>query len=382
MFSHIFITRVKCLVRDRQTIFWTLMFPIILATMFHFAFMNIGKAETFEKADIAVVNNAEYKSDSSFQSALSYMTKEDKATGSKAYFSVTYCDSAKADNLLKNDKIVGYINFDNGPRLFVKDSGISQTILSEFINEYNQTGSAATAISKLNPSAMRSFTANMQSKDYLRAVSLSSTKPDEMLQYFYALIAMACLYGGMFGLKEVQAIQANQTAQAARVNIAPVHKMKTFLVSLFAATVVQFICALVLIAYLALVLKVDFGGKVALVLLACLVSCLTGVTFGAAISALIKKHIGIQYAVLIAGTCILSFFSGLYFDRMRYIVEVNAPVLNMINPASVITDTFYSLYYFDTYTRYFTNIALLLGFSTIFFLVVYFVLRRQRYDSI
>lgn len=382
MFSHIFVTRLKCIVRDRQMMFWTLMFPILLSVMFHFAFSNIGKSETFQKSSIAVVNNAEFQKNETFKTALSYITKDDKSTGAKDYFDVTYCDRAKAESLLKNDKIIGFINFDNGPKLFVKDTGINQTILNQFLNNYLQSTSAVKTIVKENPAAMRNFAENSKSEDYLKSVSPSKSNPDETLNYFYALIAMACLYGGMFGLKEVEAVQANQTPQGARINLAPVHKMKIFACSLCAATLVQFIVVLVLIAFLAFVLKIDFGGKIALILLASLASCFTGVSFGAAISALVKNRNGLKFAILITGTMTLSFLSGLMFEDIKYIVETNAPVLSYLNPANAITDAFYSLYYYDTYTRFFNNIALLFGFSAVFYLITYFVMRRQRYDSI
>ena len=67
---------------------------------------------------------------------------------------------------------------------------------------------------------------------------------------------------------------------------------------------------------------------------------------------------------------------------MKYIVDKNVPIINKINPASMITDGFYSLYYYDTLDRYFFNIASLLVFALIMITISYFSLRRQKYDSI
>ncbi|UKI57098.1 MAG: hypothetical protein L6V81_06835 [Clostridium sp.] len=57
-------------------------------------------------------------------------------------------------------------------------------------------------------------------------------------------------------------------------------------------------------------------------------------------------------------------------------------MLNLINPASMITDGFYSLYYYDTFNRYYFNVISLLVFSAVMLLISYSSLRRQRYDSI
>ena len=50
---------------------------------------------------------------------------------------------------------------------------------------------------------------------------------------------------------------------------------------------------------------------------------------------------------------------------MVNIVDKNMPIINKLNPASMITDGFYSLYYYDTLDRYFFNIVSLLIFSAI-----------------
>ncbi len=67
---------------------------------------------------------------------------------------------------------------------------------------------------------------------------------------------------------------------------------------------------------------------------------------------------------------------------MKYIVDKNIPIVNKLNPASMITDGFYSLYYYDTLDRFFFNIASLLIFALIMLTISYFSLRRQKYDSI
>lgn len=67
---------------------------------------------------------------------------------------------------------------------------------------------------------------------------------------------------------------------------------------------------------------------------------------------------------------------------MKYIIDKNIPIINKINPASMITDGFYSLYYYDTLDRYFFNIVSLLIFASIAIVISYISLRRQKYDSI
>lgn len=67
---------------------------------------------------------------------------------------------------------------------------------------------------------------------------------------------------------------------------------------------------------------------------------------------------------------------------MKYMIDKNIPIINKMNPASMITDGFYSLYYYDTLNRYWFNIYSLLIFSAIMLGLSILSLRRQKYDNI
>jgi len=382
MFFHIFVNRCKCLVRDKEMMFWTLMFPIVLSSLFGLAFHNLSSEDRFKEINIAVVDNAEYQRNIAFQSALSAVS-DASISGDSSLFNVTLSTSEQAALLLKNNKIAGYIIFDGDASLVVRESGINQTIIKAFLDDYTLRYSAISTIVKQNPNALPALMASaMENRNYLKEVSPTQAEPNTTLNYYYALVAMACLYGSFWGMKEVSAVQANLSPQGARVSLAPTHKLKIFGYSLCAATVVHLVSIFILIAYLSLILKVDFGRDLLYVVLACVAGSVMGVSMGALIGALIKKSEAIKSAVLVSVSMIFSFLAGLMMVDMKYIVTHAIPVMAYINPANLITDAFYSLYYFDTYSRYFANIGLLFGFTVFFYLIVYLVLRRQRYASL
>lgn len=58
MFWHVFVYRLKCLVRDRELVFWTLIFSILLGTLFYVAFGHLtAESARFQPIKVAVVNN-------------------------------------------------------------------------------------------------------------------------------------------------------------------------------------------------------------------------------------------------------------------------------------------------------------------------------------
>ena len=69
----------------------------------------------------------------------------------------------------------------------------------------------AQAIAVENPAA--SFEPRLS---FTEEISFSGAKPDTNLGYFYALIAMTCVYGSYWGIRNTMHLQADQSPQGAR----------------------------------------------------------------------------------------------------------------------------------------------------------------------
>jgi len=379
VFWHIFKYRLKSTVRDVQTLFWTLAFPIMMVSFFAMSFSNLENISEYNTIKIGLVNTQQYRDDAMFQSHITSVSTSDDPL-----FAVTVYDTKEeASTALSDKEITGYILKDDTLHLFIRNTGIDQTIMKEFLDWYLQTTSSVENIIAANPAAGTSISGILsQNITYIEDTVTSTNKPNDVLTYYYALIAMTCLYGAFMGSKEVTAVQANQSTQAARVNLAPVHKLKVFLSSLCAVTLIQYLSILLLVAYMAFILKVDFGNQVAYILLASFAGCCAGVSFGAFIGAASKKGEGIKTGIIISASMAMSFLAGLMNAKIKYMATKSFPILAYINPANLIADAFYALYYYNTYDRYFLNVGLLFAFAFVFYLIVYLIMRRQQYESI
>lgn len=355
--------------------FWTFLFPILLATLFNLAFSNLSSADNFLKVNVAVVQNEELDHNPAFTQAID---------GADDLFIVQYTTREAADALLKDNQIDGYIVFDSDLHLVVNQSGLNQTIIRGFLDDFVQSSATIVTVISQNPAALNNgmLTGISSRTEYLTAVSASHSNPDPIVNYFYALIAMTCLYGGFLGVKEVVAIQADLSAVGARINLAPTNKLMVFISSMLAATTIQLLELLILLTFLIGVLGISFGDQLGYIALTCMVGSLTGVTFGACLGSIIKKGEGLKIGILIGSTMTMSFLAGMMSADMKYIVMTKAPILGYLNPANLITDSFYALYYYNTHTQFFTDILLLCGFIIAFSSITYFVLRRQKYASL
>lgn len=377
MFFHIFKYRLKKLLRTKEMIFWTLAFPLMLAFFFNLAFANLDSSEGFEPIDVAFVSEKDAQA-SFFKDVI-----HDVSQGEDRLFNLSEVSLEKAQALLKDGAIKGYMKENMTMELYVKESGFSQNIMRLFLDNLNQTSAVVNQVMMENPEAMEAIINSLSNpREYIQEVQTSTALPSQILNYFYSLIAMSCMYGAFFGSDEVTDIQANISDRAARINLAPIHKMKAFLASSLASYLILVINMLILLLFLRFVLNIDFGARALLVVLTTLIGSLVGITFGSFISSLIKKGENIKVSIIVAVSMTGSFLAGMMYAQMKYIVQANVPLLSYLNPVNLITDSFYSLYYFESLNRYFLNIGILLIMACIFSFGTYLVLRRRKYASI
>ena len=125
-----------------------------------------------------------------------------------------------------------------------------------------------------------------------------------------------------------------------------------------------------------------YGNHLPLIVLLALCGGLAGLSVGIAIAVLVKSGDNVKTGIVISVTMAGCFLSGMMGITMKYLVDKNIPLLNLLNPANMITDGLYALYYYDTFDRYWQNAASLLVFAFSMILFSVLGLRRQKYDSI
>ena len=151
---------------------------------------------------------------------------------------------------------------------------------------------------------------------------------------------------------------------------------------LLAAYCTQLIGLAILFVYTIFVMKVDYGENLPYVILLALAGSLAGLTLAIMVTTVVKTGENGKLGILIGITMACCFLSGMMGITMKYIIEKHVPFLDKINPASMITDGYYALYYYGVDKRFWMDVASLGIFSIVMLLVSAQGLRRQKYDSI
>lgn len=391
MFIHNLKYTIKTLFKNKVLIFWTFAFPIILGLFFNMAFSNIEKDEKLQVFDIAVVNNNAFQKEKIYQDALKKLEH-----GKDKLFNIKYVSQKKANKLLNNSDIKGYIIFKNDkPEVVIKENGTYQTIIKFVITEINQNKIMIENLSKkeveneiangnvsIDQEKIVDNILNKIKSEKVELQNISNSNLSYMQIEYYTLIAMACMYGGMLGLTAINNSLANMSSKGKRISVSPNKKSVIVLSSAIGSYIVSLVGLVLLLVFLKLILKVDFGNNAFLVILLSLVGNLAGISLGVLIASIFRVSEGAKTGITIAITMFLSVLSGMMGVTLKYVIDKNIPVVNLVNPNNLITDGFYSLYYYDTLSRYFRDISYLLIFIIICLTISFISLRREKYDSI
>lgn len=394
MFVHNFKYALKTLFRNRMLIFWTFAFPIILGAFFNMAFSDIENSEQLGIIDVAVVENEDFNNNMAAKETFKVLSEKDSE---EQLFNTKYVTEEEAKKLLEQEEITGYVMAKGDKiKVVVTTSGINETILKSVVDEIQQTSKLVSASAeKEMADEMASGNINIDyekiyadviekvtNQEKVKIRDISSDNLSYTMIEFYTLIAMACLYGGIIGMVAMNQNIPNMTNIGKRVGVSPVSKIKLVLGSVLAGYITQLIGILLLFLFTIFVLKVDYGDRLGFIALLAMAGCLAGLSIGIAIGTLLKVSENAKVGIVISVTMAGCFLSGMMGITMKYIIDTNVPILNKINPASMITDGFYSLYYYETLDRYFFNLASLLIFSAVMICLSFTKLRRQTYDSI
>ena len=382
------------LTRKRELFIWSLAFPILLSTMFMLMFANLDDATAFDPVATAVVADAHYDEATAFSSVIDELGEE----GDDQLLDIrTFATVDEARNALTAGEVIGIVSVeaDGTPKLAVSpDSGglgveqIGRTILDTVMNTYVRNADLLASVAADNPLALADPDLVEEALTHGNAtvqVSLTHSTPVQSVRYYYALLGMAALFCGQVGMLAICETQPNLTPLGARRAIGATSRGTTLVATLAASGAISFACLLVAFLFIRFVVGVDFAGREGMCVVAIAVAALFATSLGTLLGSLPKVGFGVKTGLLTGLTCLLSLFAGLYGEPCMDLADQiarEAPVLAAVNPAKVVTDAFYSLYYYDSLVPFAEKAGILLIMTVVLFAVSALFVRRQRYASL
>lgn len=378
MFIRDFLYTIKILMRAKVSLFWTLVFPILLATFMYMAFGNIYEQdEMFSNIKVAVVTEDESAN------GLNYML-DALSDGDNALLSVTRMSESDAEKLLADEKVEGIIYTDD-VKLTVAESSVNASILETVLSEYKQYEHALKDIymDGTEPKGDMSNLVEKLSEQRSYYTEKSSTEGSQNVynNYFYAIFAMSCLFASLSSIEMMSNLQANVSATGKRKNVSPQRKM-TFVLAEFAALLlIHFVVEVISFIYMSCI-GVDFGDRVWEILLTLFVGCFIGLAIGVIVGAISKLAEGTKIGIVIGISMVMSILSDLCINGVKYEIQQHVPIINKLNPAALISDSFYALNVYSDHQVFTENIVIMTIEAVVLIAVGILMVRRNRYASV
>ena len=333
-----YVYRLKRLLRNMSAIFWSVIFPLILGTAFKMAFADAtNKDWGFATIPVAVTTEEGSAEDEAFVTFLTEMKN-----GDTPFFEVTESSRETAEAMLFDGEVSAVIVTGEETKVLLRENGLNSTIIKTVVDGYLQSKDMfmeAAMTGKLTE-VMDAFSKEIET---LGVKECEGTSKDPFVQYFQALIAMASLYGAMFGLKNTNELNIKFSNVSARRLAAPMRTVPTVLCDVAAAFTILYLQFLINIVYFILILKVDFGHVNGWLFLGGAFYSLLGVLNGYFIGTVVQKSDGLQNAIMMGCTMFSCFLAGLMVGNIRISIELTAPIVNRVNQATLIADSMQAL---------------------------------------
>lgn len=378
MFIRDFLYTIKILMRAKVSLFWTLVFPILLATFMYMAFGNIYEQdEMFSNIKVAVVTEDESAN------GLNYML-DALSDGDDALLSVTRMSESDAEKLLADEEVEGIIYTDD-VKLTVAESSVDASILETVLSEYKQYEHALKDIYKdgTEPKGDMSNLVEKLSEQRSYYTEKSSTEGSQNVynNYFYAIFAMSCLFASLSSIEMMSNLQANVSATGKRKNVSPQRKMTFVLAEFVALLLIHFVVEVISFIYMSCI-GVDFGDRVWEILLTLFVGCFIGLAIGVIVGAISKLAEGTKIGIVIGISMVMSILSDLCINGVKYEIQQHVPIINKLNPAALISDSFYALNVYSDHQVFTENIVIMTIEAVVLIAVGILMVRRNRYASV
>lgn len=376
MFLHNLKYAMKTMIKNKSAIMWTVLFPIALATFMYMSFGNLFEKESvFSSIPVAVVSE---KTNKGFEAVIEELSKG----GDDRLLDAVYMTDEEAKKALNDENVTGIIYVGEDIRLVVNESTYQNTVLKTVISQYKKSEKVITEIAQKNPQAVAQAVEDMTGgREYFTEKNTSNGNQNPYTNYFYAIFAMSCLFASFAATEKIARIQANESALGMRRSLSPNSKMSTIIAEFISMLVFQFIAEVITLIYLT-VIGVDFGNKYPQILLILFFGSCMGIILGIIIGSISKLSEGSRSGICVAISMALSVMADLCAPGIKDSIEHTAPIINRLNPAALIVDSFYALNIYDTYDRYIRNIATLGLMSAALLIISFLILRRNKYASL
>jgi len=224
---------------------------------------------------------------------------------------------------------------------------------------------------------------DITSKTYITALeNIYGEEPDPYNWYYYATFGMAIMFNIISGVSLVGDVQANITKSALRVSISATSKMKILISAFMARFVVVLGFEAVHVLVMRYIFKIPMGNRLGLLIIFLIVANLFTLSIGETLGIFIKGNLAKKENTANALLMTSVFLSGEMIATLPGMFATSCPIINEVNPATIINFALYKLVYYENLDGFYMNLLKLSIATVVFLFISVMKLRRQKYASL
>lgn len=321
--------------KDFITLFWMLIFPLLLLSFFKLGFGNLLKDNQNLKIKVGISPDNYY--------SVIYKSID--------IFDVSILNENEGITEVENEKISGYVKSDGSLVFF--NSNMKSRIIKQVSDQILQISKSGIPMEKFD---FKNFPLNTE-----------KTKGNFISMIFYNAIAMFALYGAFHGIAFSEFFIPGKNSPAVRILISPVKKLNLFLFFTVTGFLLTFIISIISILFSEYVLKLNLFRFDFKLLLMLIVGILSSISFGIGISFIFKRvKLEAKIMICILSLNLLAILNGMMSINIKTKIDSLFPLINKLNPIAIIANNFYKITQLNNYSDYFRDISILTGFFIVF----------------
>ncbi len=342
--------------RDKSQVFWASIFPIVLITFFYFAFQGLMQDDLSKVEDMEILVSKD--------NYINYVLNEIDFI--KPIYEE---DESSALERLGEKRYIAYI--DDEYSLYVKDSGYKQIFLKELVEQFKQNLYLSENV--------KDYDYKLMTKNYTNIIN---SKGDSVTIMYYSLIAYIVSFGMYNALKIAIMIQANISNLGARLAASPIKKSSFIFSGILVSFTINLISNFLAYIYIEKVLKLNLITDIHSTIIIIIIGNMLGIGFGLLVGSIGRLKYNEKNLIVTSLPLVLSFLAGMQGPDIRNIVDNKFPLINKINPISIMTELLYKANAIGSIDNFNSLVIKLILFSLILYSLSIHFLRRKTYDSL
>ena len=207
------------ILREKSVVFWSMLFPILLGTLFYVSFGHMG--DEIETINVAVVKEDDSDMSKAFDEYIKAVEEDDSEI-----IAIQEMSDKEAMKKIKSKEVGGVFYCAEEIRLAVAGNSVESSVLESLLDTFNSQSHMYQEIIKEHPEKLQEIMQDEAIIELTEETTLTGKKVDGIVQYFYSLIAMGCMFGCFIGLQVSKYLNANIEEVGIRRAITPTHKLK------------------------------------------------------------------------------------------------------------------------------------------------------------